>query len=272
MRSPRFVLFFILVALLLDLYVFQALKAITQGMTPRLRITVFTLHWSISAAALLALVLTSRVQLGPRTSSYIIAVILGLYIAKLVAAVFLLIDDIRRLVQWTFNRLTRPEPAGSDAISRSTFLSWVSAGLGTAVFSSFLYGFTNKYNYRIQRLKLAFDNLPASFKGLKIIQISDIHSGSLANPQAVARGVDMILAERPDLILFTGDLVNNEALEMNDYQSIFSRLQAPMGVYSTLGNHDYGDYIVVGDAGSKKSQFGSCQRDRAADGMAVAHE
>jgi predicted MPP superfamily phosphohydrolase len=243
MRSPRFILIFIVIALILDFYVFQALKAITQGLTPRWRMAVFTIHWTLSALAVLTLLVTTRVHLGARVSTYLVAVILGLYIAKLIAAVFLLVDDIRRVIQWLVLRTTQPDRSGAEAISRSAFLSWLGVGLGTAVYSSFLYGFTNKYNYKIHRVKLAFDNLPAAFKGLKIIQISDIHSGSLANPRAVSRGVDMILAEKPDLILFTGDLVNNEAGEMEHYQSIFSRLEAPMGVYSTLGNHDYGDYL-----------------------------
>ena len=243
MRSPRFFLIFLLIALVLDFYVFQALKAITQGLAPRWRTAILVLHWTVAGIALLTFFVTTRMHLGNRVSSYIVAVILGLYIAKLVAAVFLLIDDIRRLVQWVVTRMGSTGSSDGENITRSAFLSWLGVGLGTAVYSSFLYGFTNKYNYKIHRIKLAFDNLPTSFKGLKIIQISDIHSGSLANRAAVGRGVDMILAEKPDLILFTGDLVNNEAGEMENYQSVFSRLAAPMGVYSTLGNHDYGDYM-----------------------------
>ena len=86
-------------------------------------------------------------------------------------------------------------------------------------------------------------NLPSEFKGLRIIQISDIHSGSLDDPEAVSKGVDLIMREKPDLILFTGDLVNNQAEEVNPYLKIFGQLKAPMGVYSVLGNHDYGDYV-----------------------------
>jgi predicted MPP superfamily phosphohydrolase len=114
--------------------------------------------------------------------------------------------------------------------------------VGAGVYASLLSGFTNKYNYRVRRLRLTFDHLPAGFKGIKIVQLSDIHSGSLSNPQAVNRGVARVLAEKPDLILFTGDLVNDMALEMKDYEEIFAQLKAPMGVFSTLGNHDYGDY------------------------------
>ena len=110
------------------------------------------------------------------------------------------------------------------------------------MFGTLLWGFRNKYNYQLKRVPLAFDNLPASFKGLKIIHISDIHSGSFMDKKAVSHGVDLILKEKADIILFTGDLVNDKATEMKDYMDVFNRLNAPMGVFSTLGNHDYGDY------------------------------
>ncbi|RYG47444.1 MAG: metallophosphoesterase, partial [Chitinophagaceae bacterium] len=130
-----------------------------------------------------------------------------------------------------------------ERISRSIFLSWTGMLLGGGLFGTLLYGFGNKYKYQLKRVSLAFNNLPASFKGLKIIHISDIHSGSFTDKKAVQKGIDKILNEKPDLILFTGDLVNNTADEMDDYKDIFSQLKAPMGVYSTLGNHDYGDYV-----------------------------
>ena len=90
---------------------------------------------------------------------------------------------------------------------------------------------------------MTFNNLPPAFKGLKIVQISDIHSGSFDNRKAVEKGVQKILDLKPDLILFTGDLINDRATEMMGYEDVFSRLKAPMGVFSTLGNHDYGDYV-----------------------------
>lgn len=127
-------------------------------------------------------------------------------------------------------------------ISRSLFLSWGGMLVGGGLFGSLMYGFSNKYRYRIHRMQMAFDNLPGGFKGMKIVQISDIHSGSFTNKHAVMRGVDMALNEKPDIILFTGDLVNDLADEMSNYMDVFNQLKAPMGVYSTLGNHDYGDY------------------------------
>jgi predicted MPP superfamily phosphohydrolase len=114
---------------------------------------------------------------------------------------------------------------------------------GSSLFGILVYGFGNKYRYKIKRLKLKYDNLPAAFAGLRIVHISDIHSGSFTNKEAVMMGVTRIMEEKPDLILFTGDMVNNVADEMNDYMDVFDKLRAPLGVYSTLGNHDYGDYV-----------------------------
>jgi predicted MPP superfamily phosphohydrolase len=245
MRNPRFILIVVVVALLIDLYVFQAIKTLTQGSSPRWRMIIFGVHWGIAGLAIASFVAGPYLHLqNTRVNTYLFSILLGLYIAKLLAATFLLIDDIRRLIQWAIARTAgRRSAEKGTGISRSAFLSWLGVGVGTSFYGALLYGFSNKYNYKVHRIKLAFDNLPASFKGLKIVQLSDIHSGSLANPVAVNKGIDLVLAEQPDLILFTGDLVNDAAYELKDYQAIFSRLKAPMGVYSTLGNHDYGDYM-----------------------------
>jgi len=114
--------------------------------------------------------------------------------------------------------------------------------LGGGLFGSLVYGFGNKYNYQLRKFQLTFENLPGSFKGLKIAHISDIHSGSFTEKSAVKRGVQKIIDQQPDIILFTGDLVNNKSEEMDDYMEIFKELKAPMGVFSIFGNHDYGDY------------------------------
>jgi len=131
----------------------------------------------------------------------------------------------------------------NEGISRSVFLSWLGMGVGVSLLSSLIYGFTNKYNYHIRRVPLSFPSLPEAFRGLKIVQISDIHSGSFDDKKSVEKGVQMILDLKPDLILFTGDLINDRTTEMHGYEDIFSKLTAPLGVFSTLGNHDYGDYV-----------------------------
>jgi hypothetical protein len=236
----------VMIALLIDLYVFQAVKAITQASFPYRQAIIYDCYWGCSILTLITLCLLPFIrQYFARLQGYIFFGVLSLYFAKLLICVFLLIDDVRRLIQWVVSLLSAHPGAGvpAEGISRSVFLSWLGIGVGAGLYTAFLYGFSNKYNYRVRKLTVAFNNLPASFKGVKIVQLSDIHSGSFKDKVAVARGIDKVLAEKPDLILFTGDLVNDKAVEMTDYKDIFARLKAPMGVFSILGNHDYGDYV-----------------------------
>jgi len=107
------------------------------------------------------------------------------------------------------------------------------------------------HDYRVRRREVPFPGLPAALDGLKLAHISDIHAGSLWNEQAVAGGIALLNAQQPDLVCFTGDLVNNRADEMAAYQAIFAQIEAPLGVYSVLGNHDYGDYVAWPDAAAK---------------------
>jgi predicted MPP superfamily phosphohydrolase len=152
-----------------------------------------------------------------------------------------------------FFKNTEAESFSAGGISRSVFLSWLGLGAGASLFGTLVYGFGNKYRYKVHRLKLTFENLPAAFRGLKIVHLSDIHSGSFTDKQAVLKGVEKVLKEKPDLILFTGDLVNDRAIEMQAYMDVFNKLQAPMGVFSILGNHDYGDYYYGYDAAGEKA-------------------
>ena len=249
MRNPGFLWIIIGIMVLLDIYVFQAVKIVTQNSSPKTRLIIFSVYWALSAATVLLLILLPYINYEnwPRAvRTYLFATVLGLFFAKMIAVVFFLIDDIRRLIQWAsgkvFFRNTEAEGFSGQGISRSVFLSWLGLGTGASLFGTLVYGFGNKYKYEVRRIKLVYENLPKGFKGLKIIQVSDIHSGSFTDKQAVMKGVEKVLKENPDLILFTGDLVNDRAIEMHDYMDVFNRLKAPMGVFSTLGNHDYGDY------------------------------
>ena len=249
MRSPLGVLIFISIMLLLDIYTFQAVKAVCNNSSPKTKAIVYSIYWAITilvVAGFLLFVYTSQGFLPKLVRTYLFAVIIGLFLAKLTAVLFLLIDDIRRLFQWAAGKLFYNNPEvdamSGDGISRSVFLSWLGLAAGGGLFSSLVYGFGNKYNYDVKKVKVSFDNLPKGFKGLKILHISDIHSGSFTDKKAVQHGIDEILQQNADIILFTGDLVNDMAIEMTEYMDVFSRLKAPMGVYSTLGNHDYGDY------------------------------
>jgi predicted MPP superfamily phosphohydrolase len=250
MRNSPFWWVLIGFMVLLDLYVFQAIKAVMASAGPKAKTIVFSSYWGISVLALIVLILLPYLQFEQLTRifrSTVFAIIAGLFFAKLIAALFFLIDDIRRLIQWTggklFSQAREGEVQQGEKISRSVFLSWLGMIAGGGFLSTFIYGFSNKYNYQLKKVQLLFENLPASFRGLKVVQISDIHVGSFANKKAVEKGVEKILSLNPDLILFTGDLVNNKAEEMDDYADVFNRLSAPLGVYSILGNHDYGDYI-----------------------------
>ena len=236
---------------ILDIYVFQVVRSISQTASPKIRITIFAIYWTLSLSALLLLILLPYLNYEnwPRSvRTYLFAMVVGLFFAKLVSSMFFLIDDVRRGAMWMIGKLfSNPsveiseEPEG---ITRSAFLNWIGLAAGGTLFGSLLYGFGNKYSYQVRRLKLAYKNLPGGFKGLKIVQISDIHSGSFTNKTAVEKGIQKILEENADLILFTGDLVNDKAAEMEDYMGVFSKLKAPLGVFSTLGNHDYGDYVT----------------------------
>lgn len=239
----------IFIMLLLDIYVFQAVKLVTQGAGDKVRSAIHIGYWILVAIVLFTMIILPFVNLAnlPKmVRSTIFAIVVGLFFAKAVAAVFLLIDDIRRAIQWVAGKIYYYNTEGANmqeaGISRSAFLSWMGLLMGGGLFTSLVYGFNNRYRYQERKLNLHFPNLPTAFKGLRIVQISDIHSGSLTDKGAVQQGVNKIMALQPDLILFTGDLVNDRAVEMQELKQVFGQLKAPLGVYSVLGNHDYGDY------------------------------
>jgi predicted MPP superfamily phosphohydrolase len=251
MRSATSWWIIALVIFLLDLYVFQALKTVSQQGSERGRQAIFITYWVVSfftIATMLSFPYLQFLQTSKIFRNYVFAILIGLFLAKLIGSLFFVADDIRRGALLLMNKIfplsgaqyMGPEGQG---IPRSTFLSWLGLGLGGTLFGTLLFGFGNKYNYQVKKIKLSFKNLPGAFKGMRMVHISDIHSGSFQDIRAVNKGIDLILKQQPDLIVFTGDLVNDRATEMEPYQNSFGRLTAPLGVFSTLGNHDYGDYV-----------------------------
>jgi predicted MPP superfamily phosphohydrolase len=251
MRNSPLALVLIGLMVLLDFYVFQSLKVILHAIGPKLKSVIFTSYWVLSVSMLVLFVLLPYLNLDnyPKgVRNVIFALIIAIFFSKMIVALFLLIDDIRRGIQWIAGKLFFANTEGADLqegehISRSIFLNWIGLAAGGSLFASLVYGLGNKYNYQLTKISLQFANLPPAFKGMKVIQISDVHSGSFSDKAAVQRGIDKILLAQPDLILFTGDLVNNKADEMEDYIEMFKGINAPLGVYSVLGNHDYGDYV-----------------------------
>ncbi|HWW40921.1 metallophosphoesterase [Pedobacter sp.] len=247
-RLPSLLLITVLM-LALDYYCYKAILSVFKKWKPATRKRFALIWWSYT------LLLTLGVFCGIFMNLFlsIRAIILVAYFltvaCKIVLIPFLVVDDLRRLVVLLVRKIKKPieptpaTPAVGEPISRSSFL--VKAGLVVAAvpLTSLSWGIVSgAYDYKIKRVKLLLPNLPKAFDGIKMGQISDIHSGSFYNHKAVKGGVEMLLGEKPDFIFFTGDLVNDMATEMRDYQDIFSKVHAPLGVYSSLGNHDYGDY------------------------------
>ena len=176
MRNTGFLWIIIGIMVVLDFYVFQAVKTISSGATPRVRTIIYGAYWTISACTVLLLILLPYINYEnwPKAvRTYLFATIVGLFFAKLVAVIFFLLDDIRRVIQWAsgklFFRNTEAEGFSSGGISRSVFLSWLGLAAGGGLFGTLIYGFSNKYKYEIRRIKLAFQNLPGAFRGMRLV-------------------------------------------------------------------------------------------------------
>ncbi|SDM89311.1 metallophosphoesterase [Siphonobacter aquaeclarae] len=261
----------ILVLLAIEWYGFQAVRTATQSVSPGWQRAARWIYWSVPGMLLLTIVLS--VTLGSDfwgrfrgLRIFFYSYILIGYLSKIFMIPLLLIDDAGRLVRWAARLFSKPEatpatPSGGDAITRSEFLA--KAALVTAAIPAvgFTWGIiSGAHDYRVRKVTLKLKNLPRSFEGLRIAQVSDIHSGSFYNKTAVKGGVDLLLAEKPDLVFFTGDLVNDRAEEVKDYKAIFEKVKAPLGVYSTLGNHDYGDYASWSSPQAKRQNLEDLKR------------
>lgn len=247
---------------LLDLYVFQAVKTLTRGSTLETRRLIHGIYWAIPIVSLTVWVVTQFIlppdSLSRMTRQFIWTGLLIPYFAKFFALFFVLIDDVVRFGKWVtgfFGKqpdVLTPLP-DAPTIPRSEFLMKTALAVAGTTVAGFTYGIVSgAHDYRIRRVRIPVKNLPRAFEGIKIAQLSDIHSGSFFNKTAVKGGVDMMMAEKPDLFFFTGDLVNNTADEVKDYIDIFKKIKAPLGTFSVLGNHDYGDYYQWPSADAKR--------------------
>lgn len=232
---------FTLVYNVLAIYAFQAIKTVTKQVI-----------WYYIYAGLALLVLgnfiyqfsfTSEGSVLSPVKSYAFGFLLSFMALHMVLVPILMGEDIIRAVAGIYDKLF----SSKDAFylpSRRKFISQIALGLAAIPFSSLLYGmYRGKYNFRVLNYTLHFKDLPEAFDGYRLTQISDIHSGSFDNPQKIAYAVDLINKQQSNIILFTGDMVNNKATEMLPWIDVFAKLKAEDGVYSVLGNHDYGDYV-----------------------------
>jgi hypothetical protein len=166
-------------------------------------------------------------------------------------------EDIIRLPQACYKYFAEGTAAeGNYLPSRRAFISQIALGLAAIPFASFLYGIVKgKYNFKVLKYSLYFEDLPEAFDGFKITQISDIHSGSFDNKEKIEYAVDLINEQASNVILFTGDMVNNTAKEMIPWKDTFKRLKAKDGMFSIFGNHDYGDYMRWNSEDDKKQNL-----------------
>jgi predicted MPP superfamily phosphohydrolase len=250
------------ILILIDLYVFQAFKVIGQDLPEFWRRFLYSGYWAVTGIVLIGYFTYHFINpdIFPRFfRTFLMVGVFIHYFSKTFALVFLIIDDIIRAGEWVVSLFTKKgETGGSEAttITRSEFLAKAALIAGTAPLITMSYGIiSGAHDYRIRRKKVFINDLPDSFDGLRIGQISDIHSGSFFNKRAVRGGVDMLLNEKPDMVFFTGDLVNSQTDEVSEFIDVFDKIKAPLGVYSTTGNHDYGDYRAWSSAEAKKENF-----------------
>ncbi|MTB52854.1 metallophosphoesterase [Lewinella sp. W8] len=235
---------FLGILLCIDLYAFQAVRSWGSPYSPGTRRIINGVYWGVSvvAYALLALSILDVTEGWSKGAQTFLRVFLFLnWLSKLPIVLILGIDDLRRLVTAIMNWVS---PVTERDLSRSRFMSTLALIAGGVPLTTLTYGIVrNAYRYRRFAMDVPVEGLPAALDGLKVVQISDMHSGSWTQKEPLKEAVKMINAEQPDIVCFTGDIVNNEATEMLPYIDIFKAVKGKYGVYSILGNHDYADYV-----------------------------
>jgi len=241
------ILGFVLFVLAIDFYSFQALKTVLPVTGNGRKIAGF-IFWGFTIFSIINFIsfrVLGQSQMPRLFLLFTFSTFFIVYFSKIIVVIFLLMEDLTRLGIFGFSWLK--SIGNSDKVlyspARSAALSKIAMGIAAVPLVSLVYGMVKgAHKYQIKNIRLNLKNLPSAFEGLKIVQISDVHSGSFYNKEAVMKGIKMIVDQKPDIVFFTGDLVNNEAVEFEDYLEIFSAIKAPLGIFSVLGNHDYGDY------------------------------
>lgn len=233
---------FIIVVSLIDIYAFQAIRTFSRGFWPAL------IYFVISIIALGGILYefsnagSPKMMESPRL--YFIGIFLVVYVPKLILTLFLLLEDVFRILSGIFSNSSITAGGSGFMPDRRKFISTVALSIAAIPFTSLIYGMIKgKYDFRVLRYVLEFEDLPEEFDGYTITQLSDIHTGSFDNKEKVAYGIELANKQNSDMMVLTGDLVNNVASEMDGWERLFSKLKATDGVYSILGNHDYGDYV-----------------------------
>ena len=231
---------FILIFCVFSIYGYQAIKTVTKANW--IHYLFIAVAFIIAGNFIYQFSISSEGRVLNPAKSYALGFLLAFMSLNLVIVPILLGEDIIRAVLALYDKLITKE--AFDMPSRRKFISQIALGLAAIPFTSLLYGmYKGKYRFRTLEYVLHFEDLPEAFDGYRITQISDIHSGSFDNFEKVKYGIDLVNEQKSDVILFTGDMVNNKSSEMVPWKNLFGTLRAKDGVFSVLGNHDYGDYI-----------------------------
>ena len=234
---------FIAIYTALGFYVLQALRTVTRypwvyftyiGIALVILLNfVYQFTWDEDAGRVLS-----------RPKSYAFGFLLTIITFNIITVIFLFSEDLFRFISGSYQKLFGVNKEFSFP-ERRRFLSMIAMGIAAIPFGALLYGmYRGKYNFKVLKYNLEFDDLPNAFDGYQITQISDVHSGSFDNRKKIEYAIDLVNQQQSDVILFTGDMVNNKAEEMVPWKDTFSKLNAKDGIYSILGNHDYGDYVI----------------------------
>lgn len=245
----RFIVFFLILTAI-EFYFLQAVKTFVQDFSPNKKTIILYTAYSLAILSF-TLGVISLFYPPPNWNNFfrfLSSALLILLVCKLFGSSFLIIDDVIRFFRWVFSffksRTSEEAVEATHKISRIKFFSQLAVTFTIVPAVGFIYGMVRgAYKYRVHNVKVPSPNLPDAFHGYKIVQISDIHTGSFLDNSALSHAFDIVMSQAADLILFTGDLVNNKAEEAAGFENVYSKLKAPHGVYSVLGNHDYGDYV-----------------------------
>ena len=263
------ILVLLLILFAIDLYVFQGIKVLHQNRPASTQRTINMIYWAVAAFCLSVIILGNYFdwhQWNKMFRTYSFAVIVTVYFSKIFVVLFLVIDDVLRLFRWTGSVVSQTffntvKSGDGNGITRYQFISKLAFFIAAVPFTSMIYGMLRGPNrFNLRNVKISSKDLPAGFDGLKIVQVSDIHIGSFLSSEPLERAVAMILTEKPDVIFFTGDLVNDRSDEAAPYVDILKKISAPMGVYSILGNHDYGDYYAWKNKEEKAANLDNLKR------------
>lgn len=230
----------------IDTYAFRAIKRLTSNKI------IWFVYWATTFVVLLNALLVMRnfsyyegTTLSTLKASGWLSVI---YLPKLIMVTIMFGEDIFRLIytgiDFVFKKLLLKSDEEKFMPQRRKFISKMAIGLASIQFGAVAYGIVKgKFNFKVFKENVFFDDLPTEFDGFTITQISDVHIGSFQDKKEIAKAIEMINELQSDIVVFTGDLVNNKSTEMDGWIDCFSKIKAKHGKYSVLGNHDYGDYV-----------------------------